>query len=108
MTGKIDRRRYPRLQASKPVKLRFPGTDRYLTGQTNVISANGTLVQIVQSAALLARGQRLLVGIAWNHQQMLIYSDNLVEATVARSVGMGDGQLVAIEFDHVLKMALSA
>ena len=108
MTGKTDRRRYPRLKASKPVKLRFPDTNRYLTGRTSVISANGTLVQIVQPAALLVRGQRLLVGIAWNLQQMLIYSDNLVEATVARSVGMGDSQFVAIEFDQALGMAFSA
>jgi len=108
MTDKSDRRSYPRLQAIKPVKLRFPDTDRYLNGQTSVISGNGALVQITQPAPLLVRGRRLLVGIAWNHQQMLIYSDNLVEATVVRSLKLGDGQLVAIEFDQILELALSA
>lgn len=104
MSIKTERRSDVRHPLVRPVKLRLADSYRCVSAQTCDISSTGVLVNI-QSSIGLVRGQRLLVGIAWTSQQVLLHSNSLVAATVVRCSGLGENQLVAIEFDHQLELA---
>lgn len=105
MRHKIERRNNDRRRLERPVKLRLVDSHRCVTGQMYDISPSGLLVNIDQASKSLVRGQRLLVGIAWTSQQVLLHSSRLVKATVIRCSGLGDSQQVAIQFDQHLELS---
>ena len=94
-----ERRRAPRIQILRPVKIRCEATGKFYTGQTQNISDGGALFT-VDHPSLLVTGQKVRVGIAWASQQMLMNSSQLSPATVARSLGHDAKQDVAIYFDQ--------
>jgi len=105
MTARSERRQNARRPVSCPAKLRCTQTGKYMAGRTRNVSANGAMLEVYMPS-MLVTGQRLEVGIAWHHRQALLSKDQLAQATVVRSLGMGGVQHVAIQFDQ--PMALSA
>ena len=104
--ARTERRRDARIPLSRPVKLRCIETGRYLAGQTDNLSASGALLEI-NHPSLLVPGQRIQVGIAWGRGQAVIDSGSLAEATVVRSLGLGNVQRIAVQFSHRQEMALT-
>lgn len=102
-----DRRRDARISMDRPVKVQCVMTGRYLAGATCNVSATGALLQI-NNASLLVQGQRLRVGFAWNNQMALISNDQMTEAVVVRSLGLGGTQHVALSFDQRQQLDLAA
>ncbi|MEX0775293.1 MAG: PilZ domain-containing protein [Phycisphaeraceae bacterium] len=102
-----DRRKEPRTALSRPVKVRLCDTGRYLTGRTTNLSPGGALLE-VDTPSLLVPGQRIALGVAWTDQQTLLHRDELIDATVLRSLGLGGRQNVAIYFEQRQQLALSA
>ena len=78
-----------------------------MAGRTRDISASGAMLE-VHLPSMLITGQRLEVGIAWQHRQALLGADELAKATVVRSLGMGGVQYVAIQFDEPMALAATA
>ncbi len=109
ITDHRNRRRYPRAQLNRPVKLQCTRTGRYLSGQTCDVSAGGALIEVAQPS-LLVSGQELAVGIAWTNRNMLLGESDMVPAIVTRSLGLGGKQQVAVQFSHYqqLQLAISA
>ena len=56
----------------------------------------------------LVRGQRMEVGIAWQPNTAVLESDQLVTATVVRSLAIGALQYVALRYDQPEELAASA
>ena len=104
MKDRIDRRRDARRQLKRPVKLCLVNSHRCVAGRMSDVSSSGVLVNVDQASEELVCGQRLLVGIAWTSQQVLLHSSSLVPATVTRSADLGDTQRVAIQFDQRLEL----
>ena len=95
-----DRRQGRRISTSRPAKLRCLQTGKYIAGQTRNVSATGALLE-VDRPSLLVRGQRIEVGIAWSRRNAVLRSgEDLVAATVVRSLGLGRIQHVAVQFDQ--------
>ena len=107
MTAKSERRQSARQPISKPAKLRCTQTGRFMAGRTRNVSASGAMLEVYLPSMLIT-GQRLEVGIAWQHRQAMLDSDQLVQATVVRSLGMGGVQHVAIQFDQPMALAATA
>lgn len=107
MTARTERRRNARRPVSKPTKLRCTQTGKYMAGRTRNVSASGAMLEVYLPSMLIT-GQRLEVGIAWQHHQALIGADELSKATVVRSLGLGGVQHVAIQFDEPVALAASA
>ena len=101
-------RREVRQRLNRPVKLRMVDNNRSLTGQMRNISSRGMLVDVDPSPFVLSCGLKLLAGIAWNSQHMLLHSNHMVAATVVRCSTTDDKQCVAIQFDHQLERAQAA
>ena len=78
-----------------------------MAGRTRNVSASGAMLEVYMPSMLIT-GQRLEVGIAWQHRQALLGKDQLVQATVVRSLGMGGVQHVAIQFDQPMALAATA
>ena len=93
-----DRRHGRRLPISRPAKLRCLTTGKYMAGLTHNISTTGAMLE-VDRPCLLVNGQRLAVGIAWTRRDNLLHHEQLVQATVVRSLGLGKVQHVAVQFD---------
>ncbi len=104
---KAERRRHVRHNTSNPVKVRCMMTGKYMGGRLSNASASGALLEISQSS-LLVGGQRLQIGIAWNPKQAVLGSDQFMDATVVRSLGLGGVQHVAIKFDKPVELAIPA
>ncbi len=99
-----DRRKFERLSVNRGVKLRCELTGRYLTGQTVDLSAGGAMIEVAHPS-LLVPGQR--VRFASEPAQPVIRSDDMLEATVVRCLGIGRRQRVAVQFDQT-QLALAA
>jgi len=102
-----DRRADPRIAMTRPAKVQCVETGRYLPARTSNMSAGGALVE-VDHPSLLVVGQKLRVGVAWTHQQAILSSKDMVDATVVRSMGFGKRQSVALSFSQKQQMRLSA
>ena len=107
MTTKTERRHTARRPVSRPTKLRCTQTGKYMAGRTRNVSASGAMLEVFLPSMLIT-GQRLEIGIAWQHHQALLGADELTKATVVRSLGMGGIQHVAIQFDEPMALAASA
>jgi hypothetical protein len=99
-----DRRRDPRLEVRRPVKVHCLETGRYLAGTTCNLSPTGAMVEVAHPS-LLVPGQRVRVGIAWTTRQTVLNNDDLVDATVVRSLGEGAAQFLAVRFAQRLQLA---
>ncbi len=93
-----DRRQDPRFALIRPVKLQCHGSGRYYGGQTYNYSASGALLVVDAPPRLLA-GQRVRLGIAWNPQDTLLRSDQLVEAAIVRNLTVDGRQHIAVQFE---------
>lgn len=103
-----ERRHDLRRQLRQPVKLHCPDTGRYLAGATANISSGGALLEI-EHPSLLVPGQQVRLGITWNPRQNVLQQDDLLPATVVRSLGHGHRQSVAIAFTQAQSLpALAA
>ncbi len=104
-----ERRNAVRCSVSRPAKLRCIRSGRYMTGQTRDVSSNGALLEVDRPPSSLTIGQRLEMGIAWNHRQVIVRSDHMTLATVVWSLGIGSTLRVAVKFDQPLAtFAMSA
>jgi len=103
----FERRRDNRILMDRPVKVQCEMTGKYLSAQMQNISATGMLMEI-QHPSLLVQGQRLRVGIAWNDQSAILASNNMLQAVVVRSAGLGGRQHVAVHFDERLSLEMKA
>ena len=99
-----ERRRDPRLDVTRPVKLHCPDTGRYWAGRTCNLSPGGAMVEVAHPS-LLVPGQAVQLGVAWTSRQTLLNANDLVDATVVRSLGDGAVQYVAVSFAHRLPLA---
>lgn len=70
---------------------------RFLTGNTQNLSASGALIEI-NHPSLLVPGQRLRMGVAWTKQQSILHASTMLDAVVVRSFGLGETQRVALAF----------
>ena len=102
-----ERRHDVRSAVSRPVKIRCRLTERYYSGVTSNVSQGGAMID-VDHPSQMVDGQRLEVGIAWTNRQMLLSGDELVVATVMRSIGLNGRQRVAVRFDQRQELANSA
>jgi hypothetical protein len=99
-----ERRRDARLEVTRPVKLQCPETGRYWAGRTCNVSPGGAMVEVAHPS-LLVPGQAVKLGVAWTNRQTLLNANDLVDATVVRSLGEGAVQYVAVSFAHRLPLA---
>ena len=105
--GSDERRRDARLELNRPVKVECAHTGRYVTGYTQNLSTTGALMDI-DHPSLMVPGQRIKIGVAYTRQSVIIKKDEMIPGTVVRSVGLGNIQTVAIQFDEPQEMAMSA
>ncbi len=105
LTGKseAERRRAPRLDMDCRAKVHICDTGRFLAGRTRNLSASGALLEI-DHPSLLVPGQRLRLGVAWSKRDVVLSADEMPQATVVRSLGMGSLQTVAITFDKAMSL----
>jgi len=102
-----DRRQSPRFPLARPVKLRCMVSGRYYGGQSRDVSSTGVMTEL-DSPSLLVPGQRVAVGIAEHQKQPIIPADDMIEATVVRSLGLDGLQRVALQFDQRQQLAAAA
>lgn len=93
-----DRRRFPRVAMTRPVKVRHGVTGKYVAGETIDLSDGGVLLRLDKSIGL-EPGQAVRVGIVHSPRQVLILADEMTEGRVIRRFGHDDTQHVAISFD---------
>lgn len=93
-----DRRRYPRVAMTRPVKVRHGVTGKYVAGETIDLSDGGVLLRL-EKAMGIEPGQPVRVGIVHSPRQALILADEMIEGRVIRRLGHGDTQHVAVSFD---------
>jgi len=103
----IDRRVHPRQEIVKACKVYRRGTQRYVSAQTQDVSAGGALLE-VRSVRPMVPGERLDVGVAWSRSPILL-EDALKEARVVRVTPIeGDRHRVAVAFDELEEVAVAA
>ncbi len=98
-----NRRRSCRQPINRPAKVRCLQSGRYMAGKTQNISSSGALLE-VYLPSLMVTGQRLGIGIAWDNQQTVLGSDQMLPATVVRSLGLNGMQHVAVQFDQPIEI----
>ena len=106
-TAASERRRAPRLALDCRAKVHLCDTGRYLAGKARNLSATGALLEI-DHPSLLVSGQRLRLGIAWSSRDAILPAQDMVSATVVRSLGLGAMQTVAISFDKAMALPAPA
>lgn len=92
-----DRRQDPRCVWSMPVKLCWEGGSRYYSGWTHDVSAGGVRLGVGQFPALTA-GQKVRLGLAWGERQALLAHEELVPATIIRTIKGEGHQDIAVQF----------
>ena len=102
-----DRRRDPRVPVDRPVKLQCVQSGRYYAGRTCDLSSNGAHLR-VDHPALLAPGQQVRVGIAQSNHQAVLRSDQMIRATVKRSLALDGIQDLAVQFDEQNELAAAS
>ncbi|MEX0886329.1 MAG: PilZ domain-containing protein [Phycisphaeraceae bacterium] len=101
----VERRRSPRLGVHRAVKLRCGQTGvRYLAGFTSNVSACGALVEL-EPAPLLAAGEQVELAIADQASPGLLRPEQVIHATVVRSLGHGRRRYVALRFAALVQLA---
>lgn len=102
-----ERRRSARHPLARPAKVRCLQTGRYLAARTQNVSSNGALLEI-DHPSLLVSGQQVSVAVAWSRRDAVLKRDDMYQATVVRSLGLGGRQHVAVVFAGDIPLALSA
>ena len=102
-----DRRQHARQPIHRPVKLRDADTvGRYLTGYADNVSVGGASLRLSRPARLLP-GQHVRLGIAAHPRQPILRADDMVDATVVRSLAHGDCVHVAVRFLQPARLAIA-
>ncbi|QDU34030.1 PilZ domain protein [Poriferisphaera corsica] len=102
-----ERRKDLRIRIARSVKIYNHLTGKYLAGKTLDVSAGGAMIVFGQHAKLHP-GQRIQVGIARDARQALLAAEDMLDATVIRSLSQSLGVRVAIEFDERRSMSKAA
>ncbi|QQE12084.1 PilZ domain-containing protein [Planctomycetota bacterium] len=102
-----ERRRDLRLRIARTVKIYNHLTGKYIAGKTLDVSAGGAMI-VFGRHAKLHPGQRVQIGIARDARQALLASEDMLDATVVRSLPQTLGTKVAIEFDERRSMKVAA
>jgi len=100
-----ERRRDPRIPANHQVKLKCEQTaGKYIPGTTQDVSDGGALLML-DHPRLLAKGQKVQIGILNNPARGMLVSEEFVEATIVRSLGHGETQHVAVRYARPQRLA---
>ena len=92
-----ERRQDRRIATSQPIKLQCCGLGRYYAGRTQNYSAGGALLQVDWPVRLLI-GQQVRLGLGQDEKQVVVRSEDLIDATVVRHLAIGGRQQVAVQF----------
>jgi acyl dehydratase len=102
-----DRRRHPRQPVEKLCKVYDPVSRRYAAGCTKNVSPCGALVA-VQWARPLAVGDAIDVVVDWTGKRLLP-ADAMIRGRIARTdASAGEVQVIAVEFDADVGLAIAA
>lgn len=82
---------------NRPAKLRLVEGGRYLACRTRDVSAGGCLLEL-EHPQLLMTGQTVDLAIAWQPNQPLILSEQIIRARVVRCLGLSGRQQLALVF----------
>jgi len=102
-----ERRKDIRTPLVRPTKMRCRQTGNYYQGRTCNISDSGALIEI-KHPSLMVAGQSVQLGVAWTNRNMLLGNDQVIDATIVRSLGMAGQQRVAVLFDQRQQLAMTA
>lgn len=102
-----DRRRHERHDVLRPCKVFDPVSMRFAPGHTKNISRSGAAV-IIQWGRHLSVGDPIDLVIGWSPKPLLP-ADAMVRCRIARTIAQtGEVQVVAVEFDRPVELALAA
>ncbi|MBC22798.1 MAG: hypothetical protein CMJ32_02620 [Phycisphaerae bacterium] len=98
----IDRRVHDRIDINRPTKVHHKRLDRYVAGTTSNLSAGGACIEI-ETQVPFEPGTRIHVGVAMKRRDSLLFADEMIPATVLRSLSCEGRTNIAIRFDSVLE-----
>ena len=102
-----ERRHFPRHDVERPCKVFDPIAMRFAPGVAHNISRSGALITI-QWGRHLHVGDPIDLVIAWSPQPLLP-ADAMVKGHIARKIAnAGEVQVVAVEFEHPVDLAVAA
>ncbi len=95
-----DRRVHPRIDYSRPCKIFSPALQKYFLGATLDLSTGGMLIRIPQLVDVRP-GDTLHIGVAAKRRDQFLRSDEMLGATVIRSMKtVDDHTTFAVKFDQ--------
>ena len=95
-----DRRVHPRIEFERPCKIFSPQLQRYFLGTTRDLSAGGMLIHVGHLVDIRP-GDVLHVGVAAKRRDELLRANEMLEATVVRSMStVDDHTTFAVRFDE--------
>jgi hypothetical protein len=93
-----DRRVHPRVEFSRPCKIFSPALQRYFLGTTRDLSPGGLLIDIGHLVDVRP-GDVLHVGVATKRREQFLRSNDMIEATVIRTMTtVDDHTTFAVKF----------
>jgi hypothetical protein len=102
-----ERRRFTRHDVLRPCKVFDPVSMRFAPGHTQNISSGGALVTI-QWGRQLSIGDPIDVVVGWSPKPLLP-ADAMVKGRVRRTIAVaGEVQVVAVEFESPVQLAVAA
>ncbi len=96
----LERRRFERLNLSRPCKVYEPRSGKYYPALSEDLSVGGAMLHIGRTLEFVP-GDVVYVGIALKRRQAVILNDEMQACRVIRCLHLTDGNtVIAVEFDR--------